>query len=90
MSSRRRERSRELAVNAWLTARTIGQHVTDDPVVFWLQVSRRLPRRWVTPAARILSRVPGPRCLAARATALHVLGDDDAARAALSLSLIHI
>ena len=84
MSSRRRERSRELAVNAWLTARTIGQHVTDDPVVFWLQVSRRLPRRWVTPAARILSRVPGPRCLAARATALHVLGDDDAARAALA------
>ena len=87
MSSRRRERSRELAVNAWLTARTIGQHVTDDPVVFWLQVSRRLPRRWVTPAARILSRVPGPRCLAARATALHVLGDDDAARAALSRAL---
>ena len=29
MSSRRRERSRELAVNSWLTARTIGQHVTD-------------------------------------------------------------
>ena len=90
MSSRRRERSRELAVNAWLTARTIGQHVTDDPVVFWLQVSRRLPRRWVTPAARVLSRIPSRRCLAARATALHVLGDDDAARAALSRALASV
>ena len=87
MSSRRRERSRELGVNAWLTARTIGQHVTDDPVVFWLQVSRRLPRRWVTPVARVLARLPGRRCLPARATAFHVLGDDDAARAALSVAL---
>lgn len=87
MSARRRERSRELAVNAWLTARTIGQHVTDDPVVFWLQVSRRLPRRWVTPAARVLARIPGRRCVPARATAFHVLGDDDAARAALSVAL---
>ncbi|WP_270240575.1 glycosyltransferase family 4 protein [Kocuria marina] len=90
MSSRRRERSRELAVNAWLTARTIGQHVTDDPVVFWLQVSRRLPRRWVTPAARVLARLPGRRCLPARATAFHVLGDDDAARAALSRALASV
>ncbi len=35
-------RARELATNAWITASTVAHHVTDDPVVFCLQVSRRL------------------------------------------------
>ncbi|MBK4120369.1 glycosyltransferase [Kocuria rhizophila] len=76
-------RAREIAVNLWLTAATVVHHVGEDPVVFCLQLSRRLPRRWVVPAARLVSRLPGGRAVPARATALHVLGRDDAARALL-------
>lgn len=80
-------RPRELAVNAWLTATTAAHHISDDPVVFCLQVSRRLPRRWVAPAARLAAHAPGARSLPVRATALHVLGHDDAARALLHAAL---
>ncbi|MEU5466874.1 glycosyltransferase family 4 protein [Kocuria salsicia] len=81
MSLERTGRCLELAANAWLTTGTVARHVTDDPVVFWLQVSRRLPRRWVTPAARCLRHAPGST---PRATALHLLGHDDAARTVLA------
>lgn len=76
-------RSRELATNAWITASTVAHHVTDDPVVFCLQVSRRLPSRLVRPVASGLSRLPGNCFPAARGTGLHILGDDDAAAATL-------
>lgn len=83
MSLERTGRCLELAANAWLTTGTVARHVTDDPVVFWLQVSRRLPRHVVAPVARAVTRAPGSTGTAARATAQHVLGHDDAARALL-------
>lgn len=77
------QRVRELATNAWITASTVAHHITDDPVVFCLQVSRRLPSRVVRPVAQGLSRLPAGRFPAARGTGLHILGNDDAATATL-------
>lgn len=76
-------RARELATNAWITASTVAHHVTDDPVVFCLQVSRRLPARVVRPIAAGLSRLPADSLPAARGTGLHILGKDDAAATTL-------
>ena len=69
---------RRLCANTVLTVSTIGEHLTDDPVVFWLQVSRRLPGPVAQSAARRSLRAPWP---AVRAVAAHVLGQD--ARAAM-------
>ena len=87
MSPRPTSRLGEITTNLQLTARTVAQHVTDDPVVFWLQVSRRLPRRWVAPLARLAYHTRGVRLLPVRATALHILGRDDDARALLRRAL---
>ena len=87
MSPRPTSRLGEITTNLQLTARTVAQHVTDDPVVFWLQVSRRLPRRWVAPLARLAYHTRGVRPLPVRATALHILGRDDDARALLRRAL---
>lgn len=73
----------QLATNAWITLSTVAHHVTDDPVVFCLQVSRRLPSRVVRPVAVGLTRLPGTGFPAARGTGLHILGNDDAAAATL-------
>jgi glycosyltransferase involved in cell wall biosynthesis len=83
MAGRALQRARELTTNAWVTASTIAHHVTDDPVVFCLQVSRRLPSRVVRPVASGLSRLPAGTFPAARGTGLHILGNDAAATAAL-------
>lgn len=83
MAGRALHRARELTTNAWVTVSTIAHHVTDDPVVFCLQVSRRLPSRVVRPVASGLSRLPADRFPAARGTGLHTLGNDDAAAATL-------
>lgn len=61
----------------------MAHHVTDDPVVFCLQVSRRLPGRVVRPVATALSALPDGSFPAARGTGLHILGNDDAAAATL-------
>ena len=42
--------------NAAVTATTLREHLTDDPVVFWLQVARRLPDHPVRLASRLLLR----------------------------------
>ncbi|MFI7483540.1 glycosyltransferase [Kocuria sp. M1R5S2] len=64
-------RARRLYANAVVTAATVGEHLADDPVVFWTQVARRLPDRAVRPVARALLGTPWP---APGATAAHVLG----------------
>ncbi|EYT54171.1 glycosyltransferase family 4 protein [Kocuria sp. UCD-OTCP] len=64
---------RQLGVNGILTAATVREHLADDPVVFWLQVARRLPAVLVHPTARVLLGAPWP---AVGATAAHVLGRD--------------
>ncbi|MHC5560390.1 glycosyltransferase [Kocuria sp. U4B] len=66
----------QLRANAAVTARTVREHLADDPVVFWLQAARRMPRPVSRPAARAVLGVPWP---AARAAAAHVLGRDDRA-----------
>jgi glycosyltransferase involved in cell wall biosynthesis len=43
----------QLLRNARLAARTAGQHLTDDPMVLFLQLSRRLPATVVQPLARL-------------------------------------
>lgn len=40
--------------NLRLTCRVVADNLADDPFLFFLQVSRRLPARVVTPAARLL------------------------------------
>lgn len=45
-------RMSSLARNATVAARTVSQHVQDDPMVLALQVSRRLPRPAVSAAAK--------------------------------------
>ena len=80
-------RARELLRNGRVAATTVAQHITDDPVVFSLQLSRRLPDRLVRPMARALARLPGRAFPAARATGLHILGEDAAARRVLRPAL---
>lgn len=43
--------------NVRLAAHTAAQHLTDDPVVLFLQVSRRLPASLVQPVGRIVGAV---------------------------------
>lgn len=62
---------RQLGVNGALTAATVREHMVDDPVVFWLQVARRLPSHLVHPTSRVLLCTPWPTVAA---TAAHVLG----------------
>jgi hypothetical protein len=47
----------QLLTNARLAAHTVLQHLTDDPVVLSLQLSRRLPASIVHPAARLVCAV---------------------------------
>ena len=44
----------QLFGNARLAAHTAAQHLTDDPIILFLQVSRRLPASIVQPAGRIV------------------------------------
>ncbi|MET4094674.1 glycosyltransferase family 4 protein [Arthrobacter sp. UYCu712] len=64
--------------NARLAAHTAGQHLTDDPMVLFLQVSRRLPSAVVRPLAR-LTCAAAPKSSAAVPVLLASLlcGDDD-------------
>ncbi|GGG64004.1 glycosyltransferase WbuB [Kocuria dechangensis] len=74
---------RQLGANLAVTASTVAEHLGDDPVVFWSQVSRRLPSRAVRPAARALTggEATWP---AAGAAAAHVLGRRSEAEDALA------
>ena len=47
-SAERAQALGRLCANTALTVSTVGEHLTDDPVVFWLQVARRLPVRVVS------------------------------------------
>ena len=65
----------KLFKNLTLAATTASRHVSDDPVVLSLQVSRRLPARLVQPLAKAVCRV-FPRSVAAPALiAASVSGD---------------
>ncbi|MBY0209284.1 glycosyltransferase WbuB, partial [Micrococcus luteus] len=83
-ASSRRPLLRSLA----LTAQTVREHVTDDPVLLALQVSRRLPPAAAGGAAGVLTRlgrngvVPalGHEMRGERAAALAALGVDEAGR----------
>lgn len=57
--------------------RAVIAHITDDPVVFAMQVSRRLPARASRAAGRLLAPLPGP---VARAASSWLGGDIDGAR----------
>ncbi|KQN95402.1 glycosyltransferase family 4 protein [Arthrobacter sp. Leaf69] len=47
----------QLLTNARLAAHTVLQHLTDDPMVLSLQLSRRLPASIVHPAARLVCAI---------------------------------
>ena len=47
----------QLLTNARLAAHTVLQHLTDDPMVLSLQLSRRLPASVVHPAARLVCAI---------------------------------
>ncbi|MCU1531357.1 MAG: hypothetical protein JWO49_928 [Arthrobacter sp.] len=54
----------QLLRNARFAAHTAGQHLTDDPMVLFLQLSRRLPARVVRPLARLACAVAPKSSLA--------------------------
>ncbi|MDJ0314934.1 glycosyltransferase family 4 protein [Arthrobacter sp. H35-D1] len=61
--------------NAALAASTAARHLSDDPTVLALQLSRRLPARFVQPAAKAVNKAL-PRSVSAVALiAAHVAGD---------------
>jgi glycosyltransferase involved in cell wall biosynthesis len=45
---------KEVLSNFRLAAGAVSEHLTDDPALLALQISRRLPQRFVQPAARLL------------------------------------
>ena len=55
----------QLLTNVRLAANTVLQHLTDDPMVLSLQLSRRLPASVVHPAARLVCAI-APEELAGR------------------------
>lgn len=61
--------------NLRLAASTTLHHVTDDPIVLVLQVSRRLPATWVQPIAKAASRVLLRSSSAPALLACYVRGD---------------
>lgn len=70
--------------NARATGRTVRGELTQDPVQFALQVSRRLPDAVTRPVAGLLTRTGGLAGGAVAAVGHQVLGHDDAARRALA------
>lgn len=68
----------QLLRNLRLAANTAGQHLTDDPAVLFLQLSRRLPVRLVRPAARLVcSLTPGNSAAVPVLLASLMRGNDD-------------
>ncbi len=72
-AGRRLGRAAELAADASVTASTVAAHLVEDPLLLALQTTRRLPRRVVAPATRVLLRV-GDRRGAHRAGLATALG----------------
>lgn len=68
----------QLLTNARLTAGVVRRHLADDPVLLFLQVSRRLPAKAVRPLAR-LTRAVTPKGSAAVPVLLASLGMGDTA-----------
>ncbi|MDQ0820474.1 glycosyltransferase involved in cell wall biosynthesis [Arthrobacter sp. V4I6] len=48
----------QLLKNVWLTQSVVRQHLTDDPVILFLQLSRRLPSAVLPLAERLCRRAP--------------------------------
>ncbi len=66
----------QLLKNARLAAGVVRQHLADDPVVLFLQISRRLPSA-VLPLARLLHRrAPGGSASAVVLFAALAAGDE--------------
>lgn len=70
-------RARRTAANLALTARTVSDHVLDDPVVLALQVSRKLPPGPRARLGRALSSAPGGRRAVPHGVGLAMLGRDE-------------
>lgn len=79
----RDRRLRRVAGNLALTARTVADHLLDDPVVLSLQVSRRLPPAVRQRVGRTLAAVPGSAAVPT-GLGLAVLGRDDDVHALLA------
>lgn len=54
----------QFLLNARLAAHTALQHLTDDPIVLYLQLSRRLPSALIRPLASMVSAAAGERSAA--------------------------
>jgi glycosyltransferase involved in cell wall biosynthesis len=63
--------------NTRLAAHTAGQHLTDDPMVLFLQLSRRLPASLVRPAARLICSVAPRNCTALPVLLASLMRGDD-------------
>ena len=66
----------QLLNNARLAASTVRQHLTDDPVILFLQVARRLPSAVVPLAKRLCRWAPRDSTATAVLFAALAAGDD--------------
>ncbi|NMR20523.1 glycosyltransferase family 4 protein [Cellulomonas fimi] len=85
-------RAGELARNLAFVGSTVAHHVVEDPLLLAVQASRRLPRRWVTAAAHVLTPgAGGPRHHSVRAAyAAWLTGHPaDAARIVRAVAATH-
>lgn len=74
--------------NLRLACRVVAENLVDDPFQFFLQVSRRLPPRLVTPAARLLIAVAPLEATAVPILAAELLvGDHNRFKRRLQLAL---
>ncbi|MGO1182503.1 MAG: glycosyltransferase family 4 protein [Micrococcaceae bacterium] len=67
-------KSSQLRDNASLVATTVGDHLTDDPILLALQVSRRLPQRVRGPLSALGSKVHGGKLDLVRGVSLAASG----------------
>lgn len=74
-----------LLSNIRLALHTTYIHLTDDPVVFAVQISRRVPTRFVLPTARLVDRIFSHSVAPLILLATHLTGD----RVKLEIKLAH-
>lgn len=67
---------KQLLTNLRLAAGTAREHLTDDPALLILQISRRLPSRLVHPIAGLVRRSSGRDSIAVRALLAGLIGGE--------------
>ncbi|OFI39663.1 glycosyltransferase WbuB [Arthrobacter sp. SW1] len=68
---------KEILDNFRMAASTVREHLSDDPALLALQVSRRLPSRLVRPLAKAVTKAAGPESAASAVLLAGLMGGED-------------